>query len=1204
MISVVGKETISSTTNILKPAVDVDGADHINITNSPDEDCDSTPSYFLERETFVKTVKDFVDKKVKLNERDLELFLVVIDKYQERPQLLDPYLEEIIQPIINGFLKVILLFRGLDTDEAAKTKVHDAVKAEIGELQPLFLIIYRLCKTRGQKVIVKFFSHEVSHLEPALEFFNFVSTDLAFKKYWEMRFIMLLWMSLLCMIPFDLKKIDSHKINGETPLVERVLDIVKSFITSVGKEYEGASMLGMRLLTRKDVCDVYLAPFLSWQVETIMNASNAFELRGHLRCLSGLFKYGPREVLNPLVSLVTPCLDLISSKQFKNNSLLRKLLIKLAQRLALCSLKVRIASWRYQRGPRVLLDNLLQSDHVAAEPNEENEDGQEDGDSQELSEDIEHVLGMLLDHLGDKDTIVRWISAKGIGRICNRLDFEMADDVVSSVIESLKEDIDVADGEDIEKVDVSVANDCNWHGSCLAIAELTRRGLLLPDRLVECIPWIIRGLTFEQRKGTYALGTNVRDSACYVLWSVARAYESKVVESFSSKLADALVVVSLTDREVSIRRAASAAFQENAGRHGLFPHGIDIITNADYFAIGNRVTCFVEIAPMIAEFDEYRLPIINHILQVSVSHWDLSIRQLASKSLGILSERFPNEFFCSFAIPQLIESMLNSESHLHGSLLAVGEIVKGLSKSGWKFSSELVKSVCLLLSSLDSKLFEGFGSDLIRNGACYFIACVAPIFLHMLPEIELNPVLDRWWNIINTTLSRSEEIIVDLAAKALYVFLDSPAVVFNNGMLEKYVENTRFVKDKHLKRGYAIALGSLPNKVLLPNLNAVTDALIDATMLQANVNYNDAEARRNAYLSLIKILDQSCSYVVNEHQIIFVKLLSTFLLGMKDYSVDSRGDVGSWIRDASARGIQLCYRLSAYYQLSIEDAIRLEMIDSIILSCFEKIDRIRESAGAILTNLLNDREIELPYRAQLSIIISDASSINWLNSGEVIPLMTRLLHIPVFRKTTLTGLVLNIGGLTESLVRHSTDSFSDFVGRLPFSLDDSFSSTTSNDIVSSLRDVFKDNLGLDRVSIPLLETLDIYLSLGFLSAVSDEQTVAEVFNLVKKEVFKSKNTKKLLVGIKVFTGFASLDTEEFAIQRLATEKLVLYLAHPYPIIRTSASESLYLLISTSFPLIYNHEKLSIAEEKLLNFKWDSSLADCKDARDVIKYTLE
>ncbi len=64
-----------------------------------------------------------------------------------------------------------------------------------------------------------------------------------------------------------------------------------------------------------------------------------------------------------------------------------------------------------------------------------------------------------------------------VGRVTGRLPRALADEVVMSLLELFK----------------SRENDVAWHGGCLALAELGRRGLLLPDRLREgetifCMP--------------------------------------------------------------------------------------------------------------------------------------------------------------------------------------------------------------------------------------------------------------------------------------------------------------------------------------------------------------------------------------------------------------------------------------------------------------------------------------------------------------------------------------------------------------------------------------------------------------------------------------------------------------------------------------------------------------------------------------------
>lgn len=107
---------------------------------------------------------------------------------------------------------------------------------------------------------------------------------------------------------------------------------------------------------------------------------------------------------------------------------------------------------------------------------------------------------------------------------------------------------------------------------------------------------------FDIRQGAHSIGSNVRDATSYVLWSLARAQSIEALAPYSKNLSQQLVTVACFDREVHIRRAASAAFQEYVGRTSLFPHGIDILRKTDFYAVGTRRHAFLVAGPEVAEY--------------------------------------------------------------------------------------------------------------------------------------------------------------------------------------------------------------------------------------------------------------------------------------------------------------------------------------------------------------------------------------------------------------------------------------------------------------------------------------------------------------------------------------------------------------------------------------------------------------------------
>jgi len=68
------------------------------------------------------------------------------------------------------------------------------------------------------------------------------------------------------------------------------------------------------------------------------------------------------------------------------------------------------------------------------------------------------------------------LQQKGLARLCERLPRDFAEQIVDSVVDLF----------------VSNVNDATWHGTCLCVAEMARRGLSVPSSLDRVIPWISR----------------------------------------------------------------------------------------------------------------------------------------------------------------------------------------------------------------------------------------------------------------------------------------------------------------------------------------------------------------------------------------------------------------------------------------------------------------------------------------------------------------------------------------------------------------------------------------------------------------------------------------------------------------------------------------------------------------------------------------
>ncbi|XP_074081296.1 tubulin-specific chaperone D [Macrotis lagotis] len=1119
----------------------------------------------------------------------IEKFIVIMDKYQEQPHLLDPHLEWMLNLLLD-------IVRDSDSPPAL---VHLAFK-----------FLYIITKVRGYKIFLGFFPHEVTDVQSVLDMFT--NQNPKDHETWETRYVLLLWLSVTCLIPFDLSRLDgnltSEYAEARISTMDRILQIAESYLVVSDKARDAAAVLISKFITRHDVKQKKMTDFLDWTLSTLSKSSfqtmeGTIIMDGMLQALAQVFKHGTRESCLPYASTVLECLDKCKLSE-SNHTLLRKLGVKLVQRLGLTFLKPKLAKWRYQRGCRSLTANLRL-------PTQEEEkqipqilasDSDEDYD---IPEEVENVIEQLLVGLKDKDTIVRWSAAKGIGRMTGRLPKELADDVVGSVLDCFS----------FQETDNA------WHGGCLALAELGRRGLLLPSRLTDVVPVILKALTFDKKRGACSVGSNVRDAACYVCWAFARAYEPEELKPFVNKIASALVIVTVFDRDVNCRRAASAAFQENVGRQGTFPHGIDILTTADYFAVGNQSNCFLNISVNIAGFAEYAQSMIDHLLNMKINHWDGVIRGLSTKALHNLTPQAP-EYITTIVFPQLLPLTVCTDLHSrHGAILACAEITYALYKLAAtknrpvteylnQKSLERLKQIHQQL--YDRQLYRGLGGELMRQSVCILIKNLS---LSKMP-FQGDPVIDSWQWLINDNLkslhlisSTSRQHIKEAAVSALAALCNEYYLnhqgeadpVIQDELIKNYISELKSTEEM-IRCGFSLALGSLPGVFLKGKLKLVLEGLKAVTHISPK-DVSFAEARRDALKALAKICqtvgvkaEASQDDVICKENV--SQIYDTLLDCMNDYTTDSRGDVGAWVREAAMTGLmELTLLLTRSHPELIEADVCKRIMCCLAQQSSEKIDRFRAHAGSIFLTLLhfdNPPVPHLPNRKELEKIFprSESAVLNWNAPSQAFPCITQLLEFPAYRYHVLLGLAVSVGGLTESTVRYSTQSLFEYMKKIQNDIQamDSFSET--------LLHVFEDNLLNDRVSVPLLKMLDQMLANGCFDIFTAEENhpfSLKLLSLCKEEIKKSKDIQKLQSSIAVFCGMFQFPGD---IRKKVLFQLFLLLCHPFPIIRKTTASQVYEMVLT-YSDIVDPSVLDEVMTILSDTAWDTELSIVRGQRNYL-----
>ncbi|MCQ2815843.1 MAG: tubulin-specific chaperone D [archaeon] len=1196
------------------------------------EMCEFSLNPSTEKNEKIKSLESLIEFKNRI--------IMIFQTYQEQAGLIDPILPIIIPLISNTSLKLI--------EDLLIPKEDSKDKFEY--LTCLYQVIYILCKMRGFSPIAKFFSSEVSIFENVINFLT--KNTYGNSNSWFVNYVLVLWTSILAMVPFDIDTIDS-----EGSLISNLISYLKNELSrSTNLRIITAYALG-KFLTRPDLIKKnHLEEYFKYCTESMFNKEtngDIFKMIGIALSLCEIFKNGQPQDLSKYIPLVVN--EVIPFKfpdSIKTSGIFRKNMTKLIQRVGISLLKPRNQNWRYH----LILKNVL------GKPNEENKKMEVEEEEDSLNYEIdfsilESIIDYLMNNLSDKEYIVRWSAAKGIGRICERLPKNMVEEILHNIFDLFKDE----------------ENDFAWHGACLSIAELSKRGMILPERLKELVPLLEKALIYEINKGAFCSGSSVRDSACYIVWALARGYSTEIMKEHVNKLASSLILTILFDKEINCRRAASAAFQENVGRQGNFPHGIEILTEADYFTLGNRDSCYLNVSLFIAQYEEYYKTIVDYLCFNRLAHIEKAIRELAAESIALLVPFHP-EYFTNEIIPKLIKYATSYNVHSrHGSILGIGHILLGL-KGKWDFfmksrknrkemlsslsikdkkiledsdyrkefdkfydsikekdhfdlvlnNQNLINQIVGLISVIDTdEFYRGKGNEVMRYGVNEYVRLLSEVNI----PIESKDFI-YFHEILIDNIRQTKVGIQDDACNALKKFNSVYGEKFSqeeevNQKLEKMFLNVVTFSVMHdnlaILKGYTNAVCSFNKNYLFKHFNNVIQALsISSKMKKTN---NDSLIRKGA----IEGIGYMTMTFLKEKKESLDKNIQTIIEGFSDYELDQKfGDVGSNVRTACVTNI-LDILFLLFKEKYFEDFKKyvLISINMVLKQMAERMIQLRRVAGNSLQKFFyklkdyDQTEIEslIPNYKEISKIFledirfdfyGNIDNVEWLESEYSYPKMMKILYLDEYSNSFIEGLIRSIASITEDTQKGALEELKKILEK---------DEKNRGIIIKKIFDVCIDMLTKHKKEDKYTESVECALVALLQMNLFINNDYIEKIDMIQRlliqENYASCNIHKVLAGVDIYYNMLFYEKEEkYNILKRCIKSMLYLMCHKYPIVRKKASEKFFIFLSgldEPSSLDINEDEFDEISLTLADTDWTQKVNDLRTIRnrlaEILKITL-